>query len=85
MEKIFPFAGEPIPWYDSTPVCSLCLVLMALVMGFGAGGIRVGWEVREFRGDLWVPALLVVLAAVVMLSLIVRLTRRRASGRGAFL
>ncbi|MBI9077366.1 MAG: hypothetical protein JEZ02_18305 [Desulfatibacillum sp.] len=85
MEKILSFSGEPIPWYDSTPVCGLCFVIMGLIAGFGLMGVHVGWEAREFRGDLWVPGLLVVFSGVVMLSLLVRLVRRQSRGKGSFL
>ncbi|WP_028315216.1 hypothetical protein [Desulfatibacillum aliphaticivorans] len=85
MEKLYSFAGEPIPWYDSSPVCGFCLALMALVFLFGAWGVKVGWEMQEFHRDVWVPGVLMVLAASVMLSLVVRLVQRRASRKGSVL
>jgi hypothetical protein len=72
-----PFFRKIIsPWYDSDPVCVCVMILLALTFLFSLAGIAVAKTVPEFNAHLWVPVLLAVLSAWVLLSIARRLIRR---------
>lgn len=77
-----PLFREAIaPWYDIEAACLVTIILMEAVFIFGAAGVRVCRETPGFQRYLWVPALLMALSAVVILSITIRLARRYARTR----
>lgn len=77
------FRNVIVPWYDADTVCYGIIVLMAIVLIFSFFGIAAAREVTEYRGYFWVPLLLVMMSAGVLVSTIVRLVQRntnRSSG-----
>lgn len=77
------FRRAIVPWYDSDAVCYAIVASMALVLLFGIVGIVAAGEEPAYRGDTWVPVLLVVMSLGVIVSIIIRLVKRnltRASG-----
>ncbi|MCU0603750.1 MAG: hypothetical protein MUC33_13935 [Desulfobacterales bacterium] len=60
------------------PAVSLSFALLALiaVLIFGAIGVSVAQEVEAYRGYAWVPRLLMIVSAALMVCLLVRLLRR---------
>lgn len=76
-EKSPVFRRAIIPWYDSDRACWIVVVIGVLAGLFGAVGISVARESSTVVAHIWLPALLVVLSAVVVISTLVRLVRRR--------
>ena len=77
------FRNVIVPWYDADTVCYALVALMAVVLIFSILGVAAAREVPEYRGYAWVPLLLAVMSAGVLVSTIVRLFRRntnRSSG-----
>ncbi len=64
------------PWYQSKTVYGLTIAFMLLVLVFGLVGISVTREVEQYHNYVWIPLVLVVLGAGVMISAIIRLIRR---------
>lgn len=67
-----------LPWYDTEVICILTGVLMILVAVFSIIGIYVALEIPESSAYLWVPALLLILSTVVIVTTALRLFRRHA-------
>ncbi len=76
LEKSPVFRRAIIPWYDRTPLCLILMAAMAGVFLFALAGIGVSLEAEPSRGVLWVPVVLLLLSATVMVSLFFRLLRR---------
>jgi len=77
------FRNVIVSWYDADMVCYSVVALMAVVLIFSILGVAAAGEVPEYRGYAWVPLLLAVMSAGVLVSMIVRLFRRntnRSSG-----
>ncbi len=70
------FRKAIIPWYDSVTACLIVIALMFLVCVFGAMGISAARETPEYNDFVWVPALLIILGGVVILSTALRLIMR---------
>ena len=64
------------PWYDTEKACYIVIVFMFLVLLFGIAGISAAIETTEYNDYLWVPVLLVVMSAGVMVSISIRLIKR---------
>jgi len=64
------------PWYQSKIVYGIGIIFMMLVLLFGLVGISVTREIEQYHNYVWVPVVLVVLSAGVMVSAIIRLIRR---------
>jgi hypothetical protein len=77
LEKSPVFRRAIVPWYDTTPVCLMLIGVMAAVFFFALSGIAVSYEKDVPEHVAWVPVLLAVLSAGVILSVSVRLVRRR--------
>jgi len=73
------FRNVIVPWYDADTVCYSVVALMAVALIFSILGVAAAREVPEYRGYVWVPLLLAVMSAGVLVSTIVRLFRRNAS------
>jgi len=65
-----------IPWYDSQKVCYLFIIIMFFTFLFGLMGILVAGEITEYKKYLWVPLLITLLSAGVMVSTTTRLIKR---------
>lgn len=71
------FRRAIIPWYDSNKACWM-VILVGIIAGFfGVVGIGVAQEIDAFAAHLWLPAVLTILSAAVVVSTVVRLIRRR--------
>ncbi len=66
-----------MPWYDSTPVCSVLLVSMAVLVFFSVVGLMVARATPEYNHFAWVPWSLLVLSLFMLLSLSSRMIQRR--------
>ncbi len=67
-----------IPWYDSEAACIFMIVFLFFVFCFGITGISVAREFPGYNGYAWVPALLMVSSAGVIVSIFIRLIKRFA-------
>ncbi len=75
------FRGPIVPWYDSNVVCLTTIGVLLAVVGFGLIGIHVARKTPVYADYIWVPTLLVLLSAGVVLSITLRLVSRHRSGR----
>ena len=66
------------PWYDTEKACYIVIVFMFLVLLFGIAGISAASEKTEYNNYIWVPVLLVVMSAGVIVSISIRLIKRYA-------
>ena len=65
-----------IPWYNSTTVCIIVLIIMLLVSFFAMAGISVSRENFEYQKYVWVPAVLLALTIAIIITMAVRLVKR---------
>lgn len=65
-----------VPWYDSDTACYIVIAGMGLIMFFGFTGVSVARENPATQAHIWVPWLLIVLSAVVIISTLIRLAKR---------
>ena len=65
-----------VPWYDSDTACYIVIVCMGIIILFGFSGISVARENPVTHAHNWVPVLLIVLCAGVILSTLIRLLKR---------
>jgi Na+/H+ antiporter NhaC len=65
-----------IPWYNSTTVYIIVLIIMLLVLFFAMAGISVSRENAEYHGYVWVPILLLVMSAAIIIATTARLIKR---------
>ena len=65
-----------IPWYNSTAVYIIVLIIMLLVLFFAMAGISVSRENSGYQGYVWVPALLLAMTAAIIITTIARLIKR---------
>jgi glycerol uptake facilitator-like aquaporin len=71
------FRRAIIPWYDSTALCWVLVVAMAVLVIFSITGIMVARSNPEYSGFVWVPCLLLVLSLIPALTISWRLIQRR--------
>lgn len=74
--KIPVFRKTANPWYQSKMVYALTITFMVIVLLFGLVGISVTREIEQYHDHVWVPVVLVVLSAGVMISAVIRLIKR---------
>jgi len=74
--KIHVFRKAANPWYQFKMVYGLTITFMLFVLLFGLVGISVTREIEQYHDYVWVPVVLVVLSAGVMISAIIRLIRQ---------
>lgn len=65
-----------LPWYDTEKACYTVIVLMSLVFLFGIAGILEAVEKTEYNEYIWVPVLIVVMSAGVIVSISIRMIKR---------
>jgi len=65
-----------VPWYDSETVCLIVIVCMGGVVIFGFTGIAVARDNLIYLKHIWVPILLVLMSASVIVSITIRLVKR---------
>jgi len=65
-----------VPWYDTQKICLFVILLMLLVFLFALAGVSIAGEIPEHRTRIWLPILLIVLSASVIISTAVRLIKR---------
>ena len=73
------FRNVIVPWYDADTVCYGIIALMTVILIFSFIGIAAAREVPAYRGYFWVPLLLAMMSAGVLVSTIVRLVRRNTN------
>ena len=66
-----------MPWYDSTPLCWCLLLAMAALVVFSATGVAVALDNPAYQRYVWMPCTLLALSLFVLLSVALRLIRRR--------
>jgi len=72
-----PFFRKVIlPWYDSDASCWLMIVLMLAVLLFAVAGLAEAQHISAYHDHRWVPLLLLILSAAVVVSTAVRLIKR---------
>jgi hypothetical protein len=70
------FRKAVIPWYRSSKIYVFAIIFMLGVFLFGIAGISVAREIEAYSGYVWVPALLVAISAIMIISTTLRLIRR---------
>ena len=80
------FRKAVIPWYNSKTAYIIVIVLLLLVFLFALAGISVSRENPAFTGYVWVPIILLVLSAGIIITTIARLIKRytRKSAKNSF-
>lgn len=77
-----PFNKNPvfrkaiIPWYNSKTAHIIVIVFMLLVLLFALTGISVSKEYPAYNGYIWVPAILLVFSAGIIIITLARLIKR---------
>jgi uncharacterized membrane protein len=70
------FRKAVIPWYNSTTAYIIVIIFFLLVFLFAMVGIAVSREDPAYNGYVWVPIILLVLSAGIVITTIARLIKR---------
>ncbi|MGD9078426.1 MAG: hypothetical protein PVG96_03755 [Desulfobacterales bacterium] len=70
------FRKAVIPWYKSTSAYIIMIIFMLLVFFFALAGISVARESPEYKGYVWVPAVLVAMSVGIIITTTARLIKR---------
>jgi hypothetical protein len=70
------FRKAVIPWYNSKTAYIIVILFLLLVFLFAMVGISVSKENPAYNGYVWVPILLLVLSAGIIIMTIARLIKR---------
>lgn len=70
------FRRAIIPWYTSNTAYSILIVFMLVVLLFALAGISVVNESPAYNGYVWLPVLLLVLSAGIIILTMARLIKR---------
>ena len=70
------FRKAIIPWYNSNSAHIIVIVFMLLVLLFALAGISVSKEYPAYNGYVWVPAILLVFSAGIIIITVTRLIKR---------
>jgi putative effector of murein hydrolase LrgA (UPF0299 family) len=65
-----------VSWYDSETACFIQIMFMLLVFLFALAGVSVAIEYVEHHAHIWLPILLVIMSAGVIVSTTTRLVKR---------
>jgi len=71
-----------VPWYDSELACFLIIAFLLMVVFFSAVGISITPEYPASPGIIWIPALLLCLSILALLTTVLRLIRRYLDRHG---
>ncbi len=63
------------PFYDSETACIVIIILMLLILMFSIAGISVAREEPQYNGYVWVPVILAIMSAIILLSAAIRLIK----------
>ena len=75
-EKNPVFRKAVIPWYKSTSVYIIMIIVMLVVFFFALTGISVAREFPEYQGYIWVPAVLLAMSTGIIITTTARLIKR---------
>ena len=70
------FRKAVIPWYNSTTAYIIVIVFLLLVFLFAMVGISVSGADPAYNGYVWLPVILLVLSAGIVVTTIARLIKR---------
>ena len=70
------FRKAVIPWYRSGKMYICAIVFMLLVLLFGIAVMSVAQDIEAYNGYIWVPLLLVVMSAFMIITTLYRLIKR---------
>lgn len=70
------FRKAIIPWYNSKTAYIIVIACMLLVLLFALAGISVANETPAYRGYVWMPAVLLVFSAGIIITTLTRLIKR---------
>ena len=70
------FRKAIIPWYNSNAAHIIVIVFMLLVLLFALAGISVSQEYPAYNGYVWVPVVLLVFSAGIIIITVTRLIKR---------
>ena len=70
-----------VPWYDADGVCMATMIFLLLVLGFAAVGIVVARQEPSFNQHLWMPTVLAAASPLPLLTIGLRLFKRRQTRR----
>ena len=76
------FRKAIIPWYDSNKICIIAIVFMFLVFLFSIAGMLEAHEKPEYYKYIWVPVLTALMSGWIVVSIMIRLIRRRTDTTG---
>ena len=76
IDKCFSYRKTITPWYDSDFICAIKLLIIFIIVLFGADGIKVAKQSDAYNEYVWVPLLLFALSVVVFATNIIRLVKR---------
>jgi hypothetical protein len=71
------FRKATIPWYHSRTAYITVILFMLLVFFFAMAGISVAREHPEYNGYVWIPAVLLIMSAAIIITTAARLLKRR--------
>jgi hypothetical protein len=70
------FRKAIIPWYHSNTAYIIVILFMLLVLLFALAGISVAKPYPAYKGYVWVPAILLVFSAGIIIITVARLIKR---------
>ena len=70
-----------VPWYDADGVCIATIIFLLLVLGFTLVGIAVARQEPAFNEHLWLPTVLAAASLLPLLTIGLRLFKRRQARR----
>ncbi len=70
------FRKAIIPWYNSITAYIIVIVFMLLVLLFALAGISIANEYPAYNGYVWVPVILLVFSAGIIITTMARLIKR---------
>jgi len=70
------FRKAIIPWYNSNTAYIIVIVFMLMVLLFALAGISVANAYPAYKSYVWVPAILLVFSAGIIITTMARLIKR---------
>jgi len=69
------FRKAVIPWYNSNTAYIIVIVIMLLVLLFALAGISVANAYPAYKGYVWMPAILLIFSAGIIITTMARLIK----------